>query len=101
MLLAIIYNKVDGRQISLLSLLKKTADSYLNDLSFDQSTIFYNVSSMFLRCKGKSSASATERTSIFHHLNAALKEDIASFRRISRVPVHKEGDCRKLIGTGT
>jgi len=99
LVLATIYAKVDGRRISLLSLLKKTADSNLNDFSSTHSPTFNTVSSMFLRCKGKADATISERTSLFQQLNAGLKEDIASLRRISRVIGHKEGDCRKLIGT--
>jgi predicted DCC family thiol-disulfide oxidoreductase YuxK len=86
-LLAHIYERIDGRRRGLVEVLKKEAMRLLSQHPQSCEAMLRATTE-----KGEGRGSAAAQTVLSN-----LQEDLNALRRLSRVPDHERGDCRKLI----
>lgn len=106
------YCVVDGRKIIVVELLKKIAVEVLRSLNEshhnEANQEFLSLTDMLMHCHRISGQrqsqyewSDPQRQAVLDKALASLEEDVASLKRISRVPDHERGDSRKIIKSGT
>lgn len=92
-----IYCNLDGTCIAALEFLKKTAAEILTTLKEKDSKV--DAEDVFSALNLKASHGEGPLDLLGKAL-AGLEEDVASFRRVSRVPEHDRGNCRHIIKSG-
>ena len=105
-----LYCSADGSQIDIVEALKKFAIEVLrpfkeSDQSEAKESDFLSITYLLIHCQSISTNEQTwitaQRQKALDKAIASLEEDIASLRRISRVPDHERGDSRKIVKSGT